>query len=70
MLMECLAYNDERILFIESLQQFSNITLVNTQEMFHVIMSYQNGDTEFAKAVCLFVTSTFSKRELIITNKY
>ena len=69
MLMECTFYDDERTLFIQSIHEFSNVTFINTPEMFHLFMSCHNGDTEFGKAVCLFVTSSFNKREKVTVQK-
>ena len=67
MLMECTFYTDERTVFIQSLQEFSNINFVNTKDTFlTLVMSCHNGDTEFAKAMCLFVTSAFKKRDTVL----
>jgi len=49
--------------FIDSLTDFSYFDFQQTENAFIFLMSYNQGDHDFAKAICNYVNKCFEKRE-------
>ena len=63
---DCNLYNDERVTFMECVSNFSNISLVLSNDTFCILMSCHQGDVDFGKAFCDFVNSCFEKRSKVL----
>ena len=62
LMISCTAYEKPRDHLFKYLSSFTDIHNFSDNEIFSVLMSYNNGDYEFTKAVCNFVNLSFEKR--------
>ena len=51
---------------MECVSNFSNISLVPSNDTFCILMSCHQGDVDFGKAFCDFVNSCFEKRSKVL----
>ena len=63
LIMNCPYYTGEHNTFIDSLKDFSYFDFQQTENAFIFLMSYNQGDHDFAKAICNYVNKCFEKRE-------
>ena len=62
-LLDCIAYDKERLQLIESLKDISTINIYDDDDVAYTyLMSCLNGDTEIAKIICEFINNSFEKR--------
>ena len=62
-------FEEERSLFVKSLNEISTIELVPTNECLSSILSYLNGDIEICFLVCNYINTCFDKRTLALNEK-
>ena len=65
----CQLFEEERSLFVKSLNEISTIELVPTNECLSSILSYLNGDIEICFLVCNYINTCFDKRTLALNEK-
>ena len=65
----CQLFEEERSLFVKSLNEISTIDFVPTNECLSLILSYLNGDIEVCFLVCNYINSCFDKRTLALNEK-
>ena len=63
----CTLYDEERNVLAKSLSDFTNISLVQSDQTFCTLMSCMEGDLEVGEVLCNYINSCFEKRALILS---
>jgi hypothetical protein len=65
-LMYCDLYADLRNQLFESLSEFSTFNFQCNHDTFCLLMNYSNGDCEFSREICKYITACFNIRQQTI----
>lgn len=67
-IMKCSLYDEERAALFEKLNHFLDLSSLNLNQVFSMLMSTNGGDTEIIPIILAFTNACFSKRETVVIN--